>query len=69
MCTIDLFVNPDLTACLCARSFKTYAERWELKPAGAAGRPHHLLAVLPYCEELPLGHTEGGLVQVRHDPS
>lgn len=50
-------------------SFKTYAERWEFKPADAAGRPKHVLAVLSYCMEVPLGDTGAALVHGFNDTS
>jgi hypothetical protein len=50
-------------------SFQTYAERWEFKPADAAGRPKHVLAVLSYCMEVPLGDTGAALVHGFNDTS
>ena len=50
-------------------SFKTYADRWEFKSQAAAGRPHHILAILEYAVEVNLGDTGSGLVQGFNDTS
>ena len=50
-------------------SFKTYEDRWDMKPRTAPGRPGHILAIQPHVVEIPLGETGAGLLQGFTDTS
>mmetsp|Transcript_36721 Transcript_36721/g.80000 ORF Transcript_36721/g.80000 Transcript_36721/m.80000 type:complete len:339 (-) Transcript_36721:457-1473(-) len=50
-------------------SFRTYEDRWEMKPKAAPGRPAYILAIRPHVIEIPLGDTGAGLLQGFTDTS